>query len=499
MSLSQKTLSSNFRQYLRQLLLHEFGMTSLLIMELMWLLPWFRSFTPLIQASRAIVSSIALLVFFLSVTFINRFLRILSLRTIIHRIIMITILLMGIYSLTSLLVFPSMGLGLGEIVHRTIISLQNILEVIPEGFIVILVSIYLWWRGLAISSMGTLESRSTERKFRIGILTFAAFAIIFRGNQIDYLISALPVYFAFGLLAVTFSRTSSLGRGITGFRLPYTGRWFVGMAFITSLTVGIGIFVSKLLQSELAYSMYGFFSESFAKLLTLLEIILLPVVELFIFLANKVIEFLSRYIDPESLKGIVDQMQNQPTPELSIEQAEQAFRLPPEVIAVVVLLALTVLIILLVRRANQQQRYGIPEFEDDGDTIRKPRETRSRIRKLLDQFREGFETIQKFGIGRRMIAATIIRRIYTMLLDTASELGHPRYLSETPFEFQQRLFRIFPKLEGEIGLITDAYVQVRYGEIPEEERIISMVEAAWAAIETEAKHVERGHGYDLEK
>ena len=499
MSLSQETLTSDFRSYLRQLFLHELGMASLLIMEFTWLFPWFRSITPQIQAGRALASFIALLVYFLVVTFSNRILRLLALRTVIHRIIMIAILLVGMYSLTNLLVYPNMGLGLGEIVHHTFVSLQNILESIPEGFIVILVSIYFWWRGLVISSMGTLDFRSTERKFRIGILTFAAFAIIFRGKQIDYLTSVLPIYFAFGLLAVTFSRTSSLGRGITAYRLPYTGKWFLGMALITSLTVATGLFTSELLQSEIAYSIYRFFSESFTKLLSLLEIILLPVIELFIFLANKLIDFLSRYIDPNAFQGILDQIQDQPTPELPIEQGEQAFRLPPEVIAAIVLLLLVGLIILLVRRANQQQRYGIPEFEDDSETIRVPSKGQSRIRQLLDQFREGFETIQKFGIGRRMIAATIIRRIYTMLLDTAAELGYPRHLSETPFEFQQKLLQVFPKLEGEIGLITYAYVQVRYGEIPEEEQIISMVQEAWDSIEKEAKHMDRGLHYDLGK
>jgi len=489
MSLSQKTFSSNFRMVLKQLLWYELGTISLVVMELMWLLPWFRSITPMIQKQRAFSSLFALLIFFLVATFSNRILRMLGLNTLAHRVIMIAILLIGMYVLTTTLVYPDMGLSLGEFVNRTMISLQNILEIIPEGFIVILMSIYLWWRSLIISSMGTLELRTTERKFRLGILALAAFGIVYRGHQIDYLISALPIYFASGLLAVTISRTSSLGRGITTYRLPFTGKWFLGMAFLTSITIAVGIFTSELLQSEFAYSVYQFISEYFTKFVTLLEILLLPVIELFVFIAEKMVEFLSRYIDPDSLKGIVDQFQDQPTPELPFEQGEEVFRLPPEAIAAIVLLFIVGLIILLARRANQLQRYPIPAIEDDGDTVRKSENLQSRIKKLLDQVRDGIETIQQFGIGRRMIAATIIRRIYTLLLDTAADLGHPRHKAETPYEFQQKLLEIFPNHVEQISLITNAYVHVRYGEIPEEKQIISMVQDAWSAIEKEARHM----------
>jgi hypothetical protein len=491
MTSGQKALSPNLRRYLRQMFWNELGLISLLVMELMWFLPWFRSITPTIQARRPGSSFAALLIFFLIVTISNRILRMTALRTAVHRFILIIILLLGIYSLLSILVYPNMGLSLGEIVGHTLISLENILEMIPEGFIVILMCIFLWWRGLSISSMGTLEIRSTERKFRLGILTLAAFGIIFRGKQVDYLISALPVYFASGLLAVTLSRTSSLGRGVTSYRLPYTGRWFLGMTIITFFTIVVGIITSRFLQSEMAYSIYDLISQYFNKLITLLEVLLLPVVEFFVFLAQKVIDFLSRYIDPESFKGIVNQMQEQPTPEMPFDQGEPLFRLPPEAIAAIVLVVLLGLIILLVRRANQQQRYATPMIEDGGDTVRQPERFQSRIRKWLDQVREGIETIQQFGLGRRMIAATMIRRIYTLLLYTAADLGHPRHIAETPYEFQQKLSQIFPHHVEQIDLITNAYVQVRYGELPEEERIISKVEEAWALIEKEAKRMER--------
>ena len=43
-----------------------------------------------------------------------------------------------------------------------------------------------------------------------------------------------------------------------------------------------------------------------------------------------------------------------------------------------------------------------------------------------------------------------------------------------------------------MGLISDAYVHVRYGEIPEEARIITLVEGAWDLINKEAPKFGRG-------
>jgi len=491
MTLSRRVISENFLLYLRQAIWYELGLFSLLMMEMMWIFPWFCVITPTIQARGTIVSFISLFIFFLTITIANRILRTFGLRPLIHRLILIVLLLLGIYSLSSILVYPGLGLSFTEIVRHTLISFQNILELIPEGFIVILMSIYMWWRGIVISSTATLEIRTTEKKFRLGILALAAYGIVFKDNRIDYLLWVLPFYFAFGLMAVTLSRTSSLGRGITTFRLPYTGKWFVGMALITIITIVAGLLTGQLLQSKLAYVVYNFISENFTKLLKIFEVLLFPIVELAVYLAEKVMEFLSGLIDPDAFQNFLNQMQGQATPEIPIEQGESTFRLPPEAIAAIVILLLLGLIILLVRRAQQQQRYGIPKIDDTGESISNPEKFGTRLRRLLDQFRESIEIIQQFGIGRRMITATIIRRIYSLLLETAVNLGHPRHTAETPYEFQQKLFQVFPNHCEEIGIITDAYVCVRYGEIPEEDESIAEVQEAWASIETEARKLGR--------
>jgi len=491
MTQGQRSISVNFRPYLRQLIWHELGMISLVLMELTWVLPWFRSITPSIQANQGQSSFFMLLFFLLLVTYANRVLRAIDMQAITHRLILVAILLVGLYSLSSTLVYPGLSLGFGEIIHRTLLSLENVFNNIPEGFLVILMGLYLFWRGIAISS-GSLEIRMTERKFRFGILMLGIFGIVFRGSQVTYLLNVLPIYFAAGLLAVTFSRTSSLGRGITAYRLPYTLSWFLGMISITTLTVLLGLFSSRALQSKIAEEVFGFFSRSFGQIMDFLQILLLPLIEVFIYIAEKITEFLSRIIDPESLPGTPDEFQPFPTPELPFEQGEPLIQISPVVTILIVLLILALLVFLIVRRANRRYRYRVPVIDDEGETIFEPEEIQSRLRRFIYQVREGIELVRTFGLGRQMLAATVIRRIYTRLLNLAADLGYPRQRSETPYEFQKRLMELFPEQRQQVDLITDAYVHVRYGEVPEEDRIIKLVEDAWELIDKEARNLGRG-------
>jgi hypothetical protein len=69
-------------------------------------------------------------------------------------------------------------------------------------------------------------------------------------------------------------------------------------------------------------------------------------------------------------------------------------------------------------------------------------------------------------------------------------LGQPRPAASTPLEFLPKLEQLFPDLQVELGTITRAYLQVRYGERPESsasEVDLEAVETAWKRIRGEAK------------
>ena len=83
-----------------------------------------------------------------------------------------------------------------------------------------------------------------------------------------------------------------------------------------------------------------------------------------------------------------------------------------------------------------------------------------------------------------MRAAARIRQIYADLLDLCNALGQSRQESQTPLEFLPRLEILFPQLQPEIVLVTEAYLGVRYGLLPETKNEVADVEAAWRKIQT---------------
>jgi hypothetical protein len=66
-------------------------------------------------------------------------------------------------------------------------------------------------------------------------------------------------------------------------------------------------------------------------------------------------------------------------------------------------------------------------------------------------------------------------------------LGRPRPAALTPLEFLPVLGDLFPGLEGDLALITSAYVWVRYGELPETQAEMDEVEAAWKRVQAEGQ------------
>lgn len=129
----------------------------------------------------------------------------------------------------------------------------------------------------------------------------------------------------------------------------------------------------------------------------------------------------------------------------------------------------------------------MPQFGDEGESTVDRQSLQRGLRRIWDQAQDGLDSIRRFGFGRRMLAANAIRRTYSRFLDLAEDMGKPRRSYETPFEFQRQISMIFPEEMNEIALLTTAHTQVRYGEFPEEEEIVSKVREAWEVIMRAAK------------
>jgi hypothetical protein len=94
----------------------------------------------------------------------------------------------------------------------------------------------------------------------------------------------------------------------------------------------------------------------------------------------------------------------------------------------------------------------------------------------------GERLLQRLGIARRWRMAASIRRIYEDMCFSAAEAGYPRSPAETPYEYLKILASLWPDNQSEAALITEAYIRVRYGEIPETEEELRAIKTAWQAL-----------------
>jgi hypothetical protein len=96
---------------------------------------------------------------------------------------------------------------------------------------------------------------------------------------------------------------------------------------------------------------------------------------------------------------------------------------------------------------------------------------------------------------RTLRAAARIRQVYSDLLDLCETHGQGRSESQTPLEFLPKIKLLFPNLQTEASRITGAYVNVRYGLVPETQSDIDEIETDWIRLQSagEALLHEKSH------
>jgi hypothetical protein len=73
---------------------------------------------------------------------------------------------------------------------------------------------------------------------------------------------------------------------------------------------------------------------------------------------------------------------------------------------------------------------------------------------------------------------------------TAGQRGFSRPKAQTPYEYRQTLAKAYPGGEIDIRIITEAYVKVRYGELPEDDRQLTAVREAFDRLKAIAPPVQ---------
>ena len=91
------------------------------------------------------------------------------------------------------------------------------------------------------------------------------------------------------------------------------------------------------------------------------------------------------------------------------------------------------------------------------------------IQDLKDGLQRALDGLRNLGRrdGRGQRSAESIRKMYASVIDMAEEAGYPRDQAETPYEHTRILYQAFPGGDDAVDAITEAYVRVHYGEVPD--------------------------------
>lgn len=402
------------------------------------------------------------------------------------------LLLVGVFFLSLVLASKFMLAPGGEPLLAQLVNLR------PEAVLIVVAIFWLWWRGANLAR-DTIDTQTVWRRFQQGLLMLAV------GNiylslvwQTSTGFGPILLFLFASLMAMALTRVSNIAEFYGKAQKGLGRRWFFFTLGVLVLVLGISAVFTSLLTGQ--------FSTLLDQLGLVIEWLLVPVAfiaSLFAYILFYIGVFIGAILTPllPKIQGelliptqppsdlLGTQTPNQPSP--SIFDSPIFATLETLLFWLIVAILVALLFGVVGRRYLRRRRsdYGEPEaMLDDRDLLSLMRQRlRERARQLADLFNPA-----RFSRAQRARAAARIRQIYADFLDLCQDLGHPRPQPETPFEFQASLQgQIFQGTWLELTLITQAYVKVRYGELPEDQREMDAIEAAWKHLAEEGERMKR--------
>jgi len=354
---------------------------------------------------------------------------------------------------------------------------------------VFLVTAFMWWRGIRLASRYP-EINNVGLRLRLGGLIFLPLVVWFGNSFLD--ISVVPfvlMFFLAGLTVVSLVRAENIEQERSGTAATLNARWFVAVFGAALGIILAGGILSAFVAGESLFTVIAWLAPFWRALqfgatvagVTLLDLAgpALDVSARLVQLLAAVLALILRQVSAGLRQAGFGQ--DLAPPVLPTPEATPGFVIPEvgtKAITVVIMLGLIVLVAWGLARAYRQASFAARESE------------RSQIGRNTEAEETGLgrRLLNRLGLLRQWRVAASVRRIYRLTCRAAAEAGYPRLGSETPYEFLPTLARVWPDLSAETRLITEAFVRVRYGEIPETEEELEAIRAAWSRVEAAQPH-----------
>jgi hypothetical protein len=421
-------------------------------------------------------------------------------------------LLAGLY-LASVLVglktllasYHFQGILLAELLSRPARTFQDMLNLVPTEFVLMVVLFWVWSRGISFAYR-QVGPTSVIAGFRTGLVAFLVYglALPLAGEAARFStgspgILALPVFLFSSLLAMSAARISILSHLRGGQRIPFDRRWLAGIVLVVLAVSGLSILAAGLMLGNGYHLIY----QVYTWVVYILVILLSPLLLLFMRLIILIGQWINLAGILQSVIRVFSEIQaglqrwlewiEELLGGIELAWAAGFFRSimawRGAILWGVILVAVTVVVLTLrgLKRENQDEGGD----EQASETLLKGGSLKDLLRSMLNWRwkRKGNPSgrIWRLRRAEQMLAAARIRRIYAQLLNLSARLGQPRPAPRTPLEFLPDLERLFPALSADLGTVTRAYLRVRYGELSESWQEVEAVESAWKRIAQEGQ------------
>jgi hypothetical protein len=469
----------------------EIAIVMLVLMEVSWITPWFRSLTPETYAVNSIRVLIILSVMVLFSHLLVRIMDYLHIKKSIRQGVIVIFLVVCCIIGTKTLLYAHNPISFSELVSRPIHSFTDVKQLIPVEFVVIVAIMIGVWRGISLAQQ-PIGPSLIKSQFWVGIIMFIAFVFL-----ITFVTGENPGEFFYlfllaSLVGVSVARISVVGMVRGGIENKFNRSWFFGILLAALVVVGLSSFFGNVLANKFNW-IGGLFTGLFGLIIILLWAVINPVISFLITIIGNV------FNDSQFLKDLGDSFQNLNNLMLGFGEKISKLVSKSGIGNIISRLAPTLRIILLVgtiiaiiagivlwltiKLWKDRNRKNIGNEEKSGI------HGGSFLQSLLDILRQGwnravnsFEQLTDFKKQRKIRAAARIRQIYIDLLELCESLGQPRPEAVTPLEFLPKIDRLFPGCQPEINMITNAYLDVRYGLLPENKNEITNIEDAWKTL-----------------
>jgi hypothetical protein len=355
--------------------------------------------------------------------------------------------------------------------------------VLLPGIVILVLSVtWLCWRGLRLAD-AAVSLHGAALEFHLGIAGLSMFALV---SASPALLIFVPAFFFSQLLAISLIRLETVAQESGRARLGLSGWWLGLLLGASGALVILGGSVSALVLG-LGPDQLAFWLAPVIGILTLPLILLAyPLMLVFAWLwqfirlpfeaiAAQLASLLAQF------QGWLNQIGGRPISPI----VWMALRLTCYGIGALVVLTVLGVLIAVVWSAGRKRLTGRPALEElhesawPGEALLQ--KLYARLRQRLARWRALMDIAARLGASG-LFAALTIRRLYAQMIRLAASHGFPRPPAHTPYEHLITLQQAWPDCHTDLEQITEAYVGVHYGELPEQPNALEAIRAAFERI-----------------